>query len=232
MFLYGGNFIVEIIGELINILNKWLSISVDKGIFQIKQVVIIVFLAVPLGVVIWKIRGVINFFNEVKNSRLNELQRILNSYKLSSEMIFLIEEDIMRIINYRVTGISNVFIQKKILQLFGKNKNLISADFFKKFRPFLQIENDVVVFKKGIYFWFDNSMYILFALQLFLTAIFILSIPIYKSTDISDWESLVLCLMSIVMFLFSIGFWRMITKPAECKLLEKILQSQETNDSE
>lgn len=218
--------------KILDIVNGWLTSAVSSGALQIKQVLIFIFIAGPLALVIWKIRGVVEFFNEVRNSKLNELQRLLDSHELSDEVSTCIKEDIKRITSYRMTGISDVASQKIILRLFVEHRNLISVDFFKKFRTFLLIEYGALVFKKGFSFWFENGIYALFSLQFLSLAVLSLTLSIYRHEYIPVWGYLILYTIAVITFLFSIAFGRMIPRPEECKLLNKILQAQYNNSSE
>jgi len=125
--------------KILDIVNVWISAAVSSGALEIKQILIFIFIAGPLALVIWKIRGILAFVNEVRNSKLNELQRLLDSHKLSDEVNICIREDIERITSYRMTGISDVASQKIILRFFVEHRYLIPISFFKKFRTFLLI---------------------------------------------------------------------------------------------
>jgi len=59
--------------KILDIVNGWIATAVSSGALEIKQVLIFIFIAGPLALVIWKIRGIIAFVNEVRNSKLNEL---------------------------------------------------------------------------------------------------------------------------------------------------------------
>lgn len=99
-------------GKILDIVNGWITAAVSSGALQMKQVLLFIFIAGPMALVIWKIRGIIAFVNEVRNSKLNELQRLLDSHELSDEVSICIKEDIKRITSYRMTGISDVASQK------------------------------------------------------------------------------------------------------------------------
>ncbi|MGD8205899.1 hypothetical protein [Pantoea sp. FN0305] len=218
--------------KMLDIVNGWLTSAVSSGALQIKQILLFIFIAGPLALVIWKIRGIVGFFNEVRNSKLNELQRLLDSHELSDEVSICIKDDIERITSHRMTGISDVARKKIILRLFVENRDLISIGFFKKFRAFLLIKDGALVFKKGFSFWFENVMYILFSLQFLSLAILSLMLSTYRHEQIPVWGHLILYTVAVVMFLFFIAFGRMIPRPEECKLLSKILQTQYNNSSE
>ncbi len=218
--------------KILDIVNGWITAVVSSGALQIKQVLLFILIAGPLAIIIWKIRGIITFINEVRNSKLNELQRLLDSHELSDEVSICIKDDIERITSYRMTGIFDVARQKIILRLLVENRNIIPVGFFKKFRTFLLIKDGVLVFKKGFSFWFENSMYVLFSLQFLSLAILSLILSIYRHEHIPVWGHLILYSVAIVMFLFFIAFGRMIPRPEECKLLNKILQTQYDDSSE
>ncbi|WP_154923331.1 hypothetical protein [Klebsiella grimontii] len=218
--------------KILDIVNGWITAAVSSGALQIKQVLLFILIAGPLVIIIWKIRGIITFINEVRNSKLNELQRLLDSHELSDEVSICIKDDIERITSYRMTGIFDVARQKIILHLFVENRGLISVGFFKKFRTFLLIKDGTLVFKKGFSFWFENIIYGLFPLQFLSLAILSLILSIYRHEQIPVWGHLILYLVVVVMFLFFIAFGRMIPRPEECKLLNKILQTQYDDSSE
>jgi len=218
--------------KVLDIVNEWIAAAVSSGALQIKQVLLFIFIAGPMALVIWKIRGIIAFVNEVRNSKLNELQRLLDSHELSDEVKTCIKEDIKRITSYRMTGVSDVASQKIILRLFVDHRNVIPVSFFKKFRTFLRIEDGTLVFKKGFYFWFENGMYTLFLLQFLSLAILSLILSIYRHEYIPFWGHLTLYAFAVVLFLFFIAFLRMIPLPKECKLLSEILHTHENSPSE
>ncbi|EBQ4753225.1 hypothetical protein LE36_06450 [Salmonella enterica subsp. diarizonae] len=194
-----------------------------------KQVLLFILIAGPLAIIIWRIRGIIAFVNEVRNSKLNELQRLLDSHELSDEVSICIKEDIKRITSYRMTGIADVARQKIVLRLLVENRDLIPAGFFKKFRTFLLIKDGTLVFKKGVSFWFENGMYGLFSLQFLSLAILSLILSTYRYEQIPVWGHFILYSVAVVMFLFFIAFGRMIPRPEECKLLSRILRIQYNN---
>lgn len=215
--------------KILDIVNGWLTAAVSSGALQIKQVLLFILIAGPLAIIIWRIRGIIAFVNEVRNSKLNELQRLLDSHELSDEVSICIKEDIKRITSYRMTGIADVARQKIVLRLLVENRDLISAGFFKKFRTFLLIKDGTLVFKKGFSFWFENGMYGLFSLQFLLLAILSLILSTYRYEQIPVWGHFILYSVAVVMFLFFIAFGRMIPRPEECKLLSRILRMQYNN---
>ncbi|HCR9735337.1 TPA: hypothetical protein OPR14_000749 [Citrobacter koseri] len=215
--------------KILDIVNGWLTAAVSSGALQIKQVLLFILIAGPLAIIIWRIRGIIAFVNEVRNSKLNELQRLLDSHELSDEVSICIKEEIKRITSYRMTGIADVARQKIVLRLLVENRDLIPAGFFKKFRTFLLIKDGTLVFKKGFSFWFENGMYGLFSLQFLLLAILSLILSTYRYEQIPVWGHFILYSVAVVMFLFFIAFGRMIPRPEECKLLSRILRIQYNN---
>lgn len=215
--------------KILDIVNGWLTAAVSSGALQIKQVLLFILIAGPLAIIIWRIRGIIAFVNEVRNSKLNELQRLLDSHELSDEVSICIKEDIKRITSYRMTGIADVARQKIVLRLLVENRDLIPAGFFKKFRTFLLIKDGTLVFKKGVSFWFENGMYGLFSLQFLSLAILSLILSTYRYEQIPVWGHFILYSVAVVMFLFFIAFGRMIPRPEECKLLSRILRIQYNN---
>ncbi|EPS5529304.1 hypothetical protein ACVF2Q_002291 [Klebsiella pneumoniae] len=212
--------------KILDIVNGWIAAAVSSGALSITQVILFLFIAGPLALIIWRIRGVIEFVNEVRNSKLNELQRLLDSHDLSDEITICLKEDIERISCYRLTGIADVLSQKIILRLLVKNKGLIAAGFFKKFNAFLSVKDGVLMFNKGFSFWFFNVVHVLFSLQFISLSILSLILSIYRHEQIPVWGHLILYFVAVIMFLFFIAFTAMIPRPGECKLLNKILQMQ------
>lgn len=72
--------------KILDIVNGWLTAAVSSGALQVKQILLFIFIAGPLALVIWKIRGIIGLVNEVRNSKLNELQRLLDNHELPDEV--------------------------------------------------------------------------------------------------------------------------------------------------
>lgn len=177
--------------KILDIVNGWITAAVASEVLQIKQILLFIFIAGPLALVIWKIREIINFVNEVRNSKLNELQHLLDSHKLSDEVNICVEDEITRIIGYRMTGIADVSRQKIILPLLIKNRDSIPVDFFKKFKSFLMIENGTLIFKKGFSFWVENIIYGWFSLQFLLLAVLSLVLSIYRHEQIPVWGGFV-----------------------------------------
>ncbi len=212
--------------KILDIVNGWIAAAVSSGALSITQVILFLFIAGPLALIIWRIRGVIEFVNEVRNSKLNELQRLLDSHDLSDEITICLKEDIERISCYRLTGIADVPSQKIILRLLVKNKGLIAAGFFKKFNAFLSVKDGVLMFNKGFSFWFFNVVHVLFSLQFISLSILSLILSIYRHEQIPVWGHLILYFVAVIMFLFFIAFTAMIPRSGECKLLNKILQMQ------
>ncbi|GAA3605336.1 hypothetical protein GCM10023078_35360 [Gibbsiella greigii] len=219
-------------GKILDIVNGWITAAVSSGTLEVKQILLFIFIAGPLALVIWKIREIIAFVNDVRNSKLNELQHLLDSHKLPDEVSACIQDEITRIIGYRMTSIADVARQKIVLRLLVENRESIPVGFFKKFRTFLLIKDGALVFKKGFSFWFENSMYGLFSFQFLSIAILSLILSTYRYEQIPVWGHLILYSVAVVMFLFFISFGRMIPWPEECKLLNKILQTQYNNSSE
>ncbi|EHX2915782.1 hypothetical protein K3U48_003953, partial [Escherichia coli] len=51
--------------KILDIVNGWITAAVASEVLQIKQILLFIFIAGPLALVIWKIREIINFVNEV-----------------------------------------------------------------------------------------------------------------------------------------------------------------------
>lgn len=218
--------------KIFDIVNELLTAAVSSGELQEKQILLFILIVAPLALVVWKIRGIIAFINEVRNSKLNELQHLLDGHELPDEVNVCIKNEIKRVIGYRMTGIADVAKQQIIWQLLDRNGHLISADFFKKFRSFLLIKGKVLVFKKGVFYWIENGMYGWLSCQFLLSAVLFIALSIYRCEQIPVWGHLVLYLVSIIMFLFFIAFANFIPRSKECRLLNEILQTQSDNQSE
>ncbi|GEM_PF-657171 len=231
--LYVVSFFRKIdVDKILDIVNGWLTAAVSSGALQVEQILLFIFIAGPLALVVWKIREIIAFINDVRNSKLIELQHLLDSHKLPDDVSTCIQDEITRITGYRITSIEDVGRQKIILRLLVENRDVISVGFFRKFRTFLLIKDGFLVFKKGISFWFENGIYALFSLQFLSLAILSLILSTYRHEQIPAWGHLILYSVAVVMFLFCIAFGRMIPRPKECKLLNKILQTQYNHSSE
>lgn len=212
--------------KILDILNGWLTTAVSSGTLDVKQVLLFIFVAGPLVLIAWKIRGIISFVNEIKNSRINELQRLLDSHDLPNEISTCINDEIKRIIGYRISGISDIARQEILWRVFAENRNLIPVDFFKKFRTFLVIEGNILHFNKGLFYWIENGIYGLFSFQFLFLAILFIMLSIYRSEFIPYWGHLMLYFVALIMLLFFIIFVQMIPRKKECKLLNEILLTQ------
>lgn len=215
--------------EVCDVINSLLTYVLSSGKLNFTQVIIFIFIAGPLALVIWKIKGIFSFINDVRNSRINELQRILDSHKLPEEVRTGLNDEIKRSVGYRITGISDVAKQKAIWQLYMQNRELIKVGFFKKFRNFLFLENDNIIFKKGTSFWLENMLYGLFSLQFLVLSACSVFISLYRGQQYPIWGHSLLYFAAVVLFLFFISFANIIPRPKECQLLEKILKPKDVD---
>lgn len=216
---------MEMCSSFINLL----TLGISSGELNFTQVIIFLSIACPLALVIWKVKGIFTFFNDVRNSRVNELQRILNSHSLAEEVRTGLKEEIERSVGYRITGISDVAKQKAKWQLYMQNRVLIKVGFFKKFRNFLFLENDNLVFKKGTSFWLENVLYGLFSLQFLVLSACSVFISLYRGQQYPIWGHSLLYFAAVVLFLFFISFANIIPRPKECQLLEEILKPKDVD---
>ena len=218
--------------KILDILNGWAMTAVSSGVLQVKHIIFFIFITSPLFLVIWKLREIISFVNEVKNSRLNELQLLLDNHELSDEVSACIRDEIKRIIGYRMTGFADVAKQKIIFRLLSENRSSMPVDFFKKFRSFLLVRNDVLLFKMGAAFWFENIVYGWFSFQFLFISFWFVFVFFHRGGTIFFGVDLILYLVVVICFFFSIFFAKMIFRPKECRLLKKVLQMQYDNSSE
>lgn len=215
--------------EVCDVINSLLTYVLSSGKLNSTQVIIFIFIAGPLALVIWKIKGIFSFINDVRNSRINELQRILDSHKLPEEVRTGLNDEIKRSVGYRITGISDVAKQKAIWQLYMQNRELIKVVFFKKFRNFIFLENDNIIFKKRTSFWLENMLYGLFSLQFLVLSACSVFISLYRGQQYPIWGHSLLYFAAVVLFLFFISFANIIPRPKECQLLEKILKPKDVD---
>ena len=212
--------------KMIDILNGWLMTAVSGGVFELKQVLLFISTFSLLALFSWKARSIFKLFHDVRNSKINEYQRLLNSYELPEADRECITSEINRIIRYRNSGISDVARQKIVWLLLANHKDIIPIDFFKKFRSFLEIKNSTLVFKKDAFFWVENGFYVFYSLQFLLFSISCIILSVYRGFQITIWQHLMLYTLTIIMFLLSIAFGKMIIRKKECELLNEILNTQ------
>ncbi|WP_041692133.1 hypothetical protein [Erwinia billingiae] len=215
--------------DFCDVINNLITFGLSSGKLDFTQVIIFIFIAGPLALVIWKIKGIFSFINDVRNSRINELQRILDSHKLPKEVRTGLNDEIERSVGYRITGISDVAKQKAIWQLYMQNRKLIKVVFFKKFRNFIFLENDHIIFKKGAFFWLENVLYGLFSLQFLVLSACSVFISLYRGEQYPIWGHALLYFAAVVFFLFFISFANIIPRPKECQLLEEILKPKDVD---
>lgn len=213
-----------------DLFNYLFQFVLSSGLLTLKQFVIIICFFIPVGAVVWKIRNILSFFNEVRNSRLKELKYLKDKYDLSDEIKSCIKEDIERLVTYRLTGIHDIPRQKIILRLLLVNKNKIPINFFDKFKSYLIVKDGVLYFNKGFSFYIECIMYVLFSLQFLSMSMFCLYLlEGHWHDSIFLWKKVLLSVIAIVMFFFFIFFIRLIIVMSKSKLLEDILKSQVTN---
>ncbi|MCM7141432.1 hypothetical protein M8N49_13675, partial [Enterobacter kobei] len=106
---------------MMELVNEWFKEAVSKGSLELIHVIIFIIIAGPLALLVWKLKEIISFFQDVKNSKLNELQRILVDNNLPKEIRTGVNNEIKRIITFRLTGISDVARQGII----GNDSNLL-----------------------------------------------------------------------------------------------------------
>lgn len=190
------------------------------------QAIIIVLFAVSIICLLYKIKEIIAFSNEIKNKKLNYYHWLLENYKLVNIDKKIIQTEISRIIRYRMSGIKDVARQSVIFRLIYQNQELISPGFFKKFRTFLVMKDGVIIFNKGLGFIFECFMYGLFSVQYLLVAFSFIALSIYKGDALSLWRHLTLYTMIAILFIMFIYFVRLIPSPKECRLLSEVLRKQ------
>ena len=77
---------------MMELVNEWFKEAVSKGSLELIHVIIFIIIAGPLALLVWKLKEIISFFQDVKNSKLNELQRILVDNNLPKELITRLKE--------------------------------------------------------------------------------------------------------------------------------------------
>lgn len=212
--------------KIFDILNGWLVTAVSSGVIQVTQVLLFIAIISILALLFWKIRSITALFNTVRNSKINEYQRLLNEYELHEKDRECLNNEIKRIIRYRTSGISDVARQKIIWMLLDKNKDIIPINFFKKFRSFLEIENNLLVFKKGVLYWIEIGIYFFYSLQFLFLSILCIVLAVYRSEQIPVWGQLILYSGAGVTITFFIAYAKMIPRAKECTLLNEILNTQ------
>ncbi|MCU6277774.1 hypothetical protein [Enterobacter quasiroggenkampii] len=115
---------------MMELVNEWFKEAVSKGSLELIHVIIFIIIAGPLALLVWKLKEIISFFQDVKNSKLNELQRILVDNNLPKEIRTGVNNEIKRIITFRLTGISDVARQGIIWKLLMQNQKKHSIGFF------------------------------------------------------------------------------------------------------
>ena len=217
--------------KIIDMLNGLLTIAISSGMLSIKQGFFVVFAVGAIGISIWKIRNIISFFNDVRNSKINEYRRFLSDYNISRKDKDCINNEIIRIVRYRVSGISDIPRQKIVWSLLFENKEKISLSFFKKFRTHLEIKNNVLIFKKGKSFWIENAIYGFYSIQFLILSILSVAFSIYSGAKTPMLGHVSLHLGAVIMFVFFIAFANLITRPRECQLLSEMLTSHYSVDN-
>ncbi len=212
--------------KIFDILNGWLVTAVSSGVIQVTQVLLFIAIISILALLFWKIRSITALFNAVRNSKINEYQRLLNEYELHEKDRECLNNEIKRIIRYRTSGISDVARQKIVWMLLDKNKDIIPINFFKKFRSFLEIENNLLVFKKGVSYWIEIGIYFFYSLQFLFLSILCIVLAVYRSEQIPVWGQLILYSGAGVTITFFIAYAKMIPRAKECTLLNEILNTQ------
>lgn len=219
----------ELLVRILDFIFGILSGMASNGELSSVQAIFIVFFTVSLLICLWKTKEIIAFLKGVKNAKLDEYNRMLKNYPLDDLDQEIIKSSISNIIRYRMSGISDVSIQCIIFNLVHQYPKLISPSFFKKFKTFLSMKNDFVVFDKGLAFRFECFIYgFLSILYLFFAFIF-MALSIYKGNGISLWGHFTLYAMTIILFIMFASFWKMIPSPKECRLLSEVLQKQNVN---
>lgn len=213
-----------------DIFNYLFQSVLSSGLLTLRQLIIIMCFFIPVGAVVWKIRNILSFFNEVRNSKLKELKYLKDEYDLSDEIKSCIKEDIERLVTYRLTGIHDIPRQKIILRLLLVNKNKIPIDFFNKFKSYLVVKDGVLYFNKGLSFYIERIMYSLFSLQsLFISIFSVYSLEVHWHDPNFLCKKTLLSIIAIAMFVSFIIFTRVIVGMFKIKLLGDILKSQVTN---
>ncbi|CAI1713045.1 V-type proton ATPase subunit F family protein [Serratia entomophila] len=94
------------------------------------QVLFIFILSVLLLITFLRAKAIIGFVKGMKNSRLDELKCFYRFLDKDSIEARGINQEINKIVRYRVCGVSDVATQNLIFKLSEKNKDIISPSFF------------------------------------------------------------------------------------------------------
>ncbi|EEL2011257.1 hypothetical protein G9J13_002931 [Salmonella enterica] len=173
-----------------------------------------------------KIGKIFVFFKNIKDSKLNRLEKILSNTHLEQDDIDIVKRRIKSILRYRITGIRDVERQYIVNDLISRNYRLISSYFFKKFRSYLVVKNGRMIFKKDWCYYFEMNFYRFFAFQYFIMALLMVSLSIHRGAAIGIHAHIILWLIAGLFIFMLQAFMEMIPTRKECELLESVLKTQ------
>ncbi|EMB1378504.1 hypothetical protein ACI2Q1_000809 [Salmonella enterica subsp. enterica] len=176
--------------------------------------------------ILLKIGKIFVFFKNIKDSKINRLEKMLSNTHLEQDDIDNIKRSIKSILRYRITGIRDVERQYIVNDLISRNYKLISSDFFRKFRGYLIVKNGRMIFKKDWGYYFEINFYRFFAFQYLIMALLMVSLSIHRGAAIGIHAHIILWLIAGLFIFMLQAFAALIPTRKECELLENVLKTQ------
>lgn len=186
----------------------WLSI-----IYSIKQV------AKMFGFFIW-----------MNNRELIWCENILSKSNLEQVDIDNITAIKNNVIRYKVTGFKDVKKQNILVGISNKNKGLITAGFFKKFRPWLIIKDESIMFEKNTFFYIKFFSYRALIIIYITLACFLFYFYIVAVMEMLFYECFVYVIGMIFCVIMILTLYKLAPTKEEQKLLEQVLKTQSNID--
>ncbi|WP_199637996.1 hypothetical protein JEM67_03335 [Serratia sp. PAMC26656] len=190
------------------------------------QVFFTFFSSVLLLVIFLRIKTILGFMRNMKNSRFDELKYL---YQFSDEKSIearCINIEINKIVRYRVCGVSDVATQNLIFKVSEKNSDVIAPSFFKKYRLWIESKDGFLIFKQGAMYWIECTIFVVFALQYIMFAFLFLFYSIYFGDALALWKHVLIYTMAVILIIMFDSFWKMVPTRKECHLLKDVLSKQ------
>ncbi|CAI1682956.1 hypothetical protein [Serratia plymuthica] len=182
--------------------------------------------SVLLLVIFLRIKTILGFMRNMKNSRFDELKYL---YQFSDEKSIearCINLEINKIVRYRVCGVSDVATQNLIFKVSEKNSDVIAPSFFKKYRLWIESKDGFLIFKQGAMYWIECAIFAVFALQYIMFAFLFLFYSIYLGDALALWKHVLIYTMAVILIIMFDSFWKMVPTRKECHLLKDVLSKQ------